>query len=135
MLRTSTPWFLPMAALALGVAACETQSPCGPDTVPTDGRSYRCQEQGGCTVNVSGDPTVVPYCSYAPVACAPGIVVLGCGCGYYAGGVFQPLPSCGAAACGSSTSCGSASSCGTSSCGSSACGSSCGSSCGSGCGG
>jgi hypothetical protein len=122
-------------------AGCTVEQPANTET-----RTYRCEKHKGCTVTVNGTPEVYGYGVVVPIACAPGIVVVGgCGCGALPPGVVVGCgASCGAcgSACGTScgtASCGTAScgtaSCGSSSCASSSCGSSCGSSsCGSSCG-
>ncbi len=140
----------PIALVLLAVAACGPPAAPAVSTVrPPVGamsggggsgsrgggsKSFECKEKTGCTVTVSGQPTAVAYGSYAPVACGPGIVVLGCGCGYVApascgcGPVTTPLPSCSPApppSCGGGPACGSAGSCGGG-CGGSGCGGGCG---------
>ncbi len=106
-------------------------------------KTYECRSEAGCTVTVNGSKQHYGYGTYPPVVCGAGIVVLGCGCGYYApascscGETYEPSPSCAPASCAPSSppscsapstappSCGSASP--PSSCSPSSCGSSCGS--------
>lgn len=106
----------------------------------TGSKTYVCKRRQGCTVRVNGAPYTVVYGGYAPIVCGVGVVVVGCGCGFYApascscGEVFVPAPSCGVSCAPAScapASCGAAPSCGAPSCGAppSSCGG-CGSSCG-----
>ncbi|MHB8419551.1 MAG: hypothetical protein ACYDCL_15860 [Myxococcales bacterium] len=113
-------------SFATALAACSAPAR------KTTTRTYKCENDAGCTVTVQGRSTYYGRGVVVPVACGLGIVVVGgCGCGYLppevvvdcgCGPVIAPSCGCGAVACGAS--------CGAPSCGAS-CGASCGGSCGS----
>ena len=98
-----------LAVLALALfASCPPRVESSRAAVDAGGhgkKTYECKSQHGCTVTVGGGKVTVGKGGFLPAPCGAGVVVSGCGCGYYVpascacGETYVPLNSCGPSAC------------------------------------